>query len=73
MAHPSPGKLRSPRSRALEIGTTPAGFVEGPEYDARGGHPVTAETPRQDYDEQMPAVSGGGAPINQPSPFKLGG
>ncbi|MEE9592239.1 MAG: hypothetical protein V3W28_01510 [Thermoplasmata archaeon] len=63
MAQPSPGNLRSPRKRALEIGTEPAGFA-GIDYDSQGGHPVTPETPRREYAEQDPAVTDTGpAPI----------
>lgn len=74
MPERGPTTLRSPRSRALDIGTNPAGFTEELPYDVEGGHPVSSETPQGTYQGQAPAVSeGGSAPINQPSPFKLGG
>jgi len=37
---PSPGGLRSPRNRALEIGTSQAGFPDDLPYDHEGGFPT---------------------------------
>lgn len=72
MAQRSPGKLRSPRNRAIDIGTDPGGFPGDLPYDVKGGHPVTPDTPERVYQEQPPAVSVGGTPI-QGNPIKLGG
>ena len=57
------GNLRSPRKRALEIGTNPAGFGDAVDYDVQGGHPVSVENPKRVYQEQVPAVGGTGEPI----------
>ena len=66
--------LRSPRSRALEIGTNAAGFAPAAPYSPQGGHPITPETPERVYQEQpATTVEGGAAPVNQPDPIKLGG
>lgn len=78
MPERGPTTLRSPRSRAIDVGTNPAGFSEDVAYDSQAGVPTGAEYPvggsGGTYQEQPPAVSdGGSAPINQPSPFKLGG
>lgn len=61
---------RTPRSQAEKMGTDPSGFKEGPAYDAKGGHPVTAEQPKQEY---KPAAlkAGGGKPMEIPAPFTL--
>ena len=75
MPERGPTTLRSPRSRALDIGTNPSGFSEELPYDLAGGYPISSDAhPLGTHQEQAPAVSdGGSAPINQPSPFKLGG
>ncbi len=67
------GDLRSPRKRALEIGTDPAGFTGDVPYDTQGGHPVTSELSEAVYEEQAPAVSAGGTTPIQSNPIKLGG
>lgn len=66
---PSPGDLRSPRKRALEIGTTPAGFQGGLEYDAQAGVPVLPGMPLGTYQSLPPQISGVGGPVNTPVPF----
>lgn len=72
MAQPSPGNLRSPRNRALEIGTNPGGFPPDLPYDPQGGHPVSPEAPERDYQEQAPSTTEGGAkPIDPQTPFAL--
>lgn len=64
----SPGSLRSPRSRALEIGTNPQGFGEGPmPYHTQAG--VPAAVSGGTYQSQGPFVSESGSPINTPTPF----
>jgi hypothetical protein len=70
----SPGSLRSPRKRALEIGTTPAGF-EDPltgAYDPQAGVPVSHEARGGSYTDKVTGVPDPGAPVQGPSPFKLG-
>lgn len=65
---PSPGDLRSPRKRALEIGTAPAGFQPAPmAFDTQAGVPVAMSGGH--YVEQGPFVTTQGAPINTPVPF----
>lgn len=49
MPHTSPGKLRSSRKRALEIGTDPAKFRPLSDYSTQDGHPVGIGMPRQAY------------------------
>lgn len=60
------GDLRSPRKRALEIGTDPSGFQETP-YDAQAGTPP--EEAGGTYRELEPQVEGGPGPVNTPTPF----
>jgi hypothetical protein len=57
------GNLRSPRKRALEIGTNPQGFGDQTAYNPQGGYPNTAGMPSGTYKEQAPAVGGAGEPI----------
>lgn len=73
MAHPSPGKIRTSRDRALEIGTNPQGFDDAVQYDVPGGHPVTPDTPRRTHEEQGPSVQPNGPGPIQKNPIKLGG
>lgn len=63
----SPGGLRSPRKRALEIGTEPSGFAGGIAYDPTAGVPASASTGH--YVELPPQISSSGSPINTPTPF----
>lgn len=65
-----PQSGRTPRTQAEEIGTSKEGFVEGPAYDPKAGHPITKDFPQQQYKEQQmkPVVS---QPINIPAPFTL--
>lgn len=65
----SPGNLRSPRNRALEIGTTLAGFQGGLQYDAQAGVPVLPGMPLGIARELPPQISQEGGPINTPVPF----
>jgi len=70
MPQKSPSNLRSPRNRALEIGTKPVGFIEnaaGP-YDPQAGTPADAAGGHYHHEGGVPDP---GPPIN-PSPFKLG-
>jgi len=63
--------VRTPRQRALEIGTDSAGFKDAPNYDARGGHPIDKDHPVCNYaDNTKPPVASGGATFN-PSPFTI--
>ena len=76
MADRGPTTLRSPRSRAIDIGTDPAGFSAELPYNPQAGHPTGTDYPGTagTYQEPAPHVTGGGtAPVNQPDPFKLGG
>lgn len=64
------GDLRSPRKRALEIGTDGSKFVDT-DYDSQGGFP--RGTPGQggvysDSADQAPST--GPSPSNQPNPTK---
>lgn len=71
---PSPGSLRSPRNRALEIGTTPAGFATGVPYDIAAGIPASAKVGLgQRYTEPAPLVHAAGGPVSQTVPFTLAG
>lgn len=68
---PSPGGLRSPRKRALEIGTAPSGFAEnatGP-YSPSVGVPASHVAAGK-YDDKVTGVPDPGAPVA--NPFKLG-
>lgn len=63
--------MRTPRTRALELGTTPAGFdgVVNMEGDpARAGHPPMPGRPVTQYKEQPPAV-GPGSSVQGINPF----
>jgi len=64
---PSPGALRSPRKRALEIGTSPSGFPDSIAFDMQAG--VPASMAGGTYQSQGPFVSERGGPINAPTPF----
>ena len=67
------GNLRSPRKRALEIGTSADKFPADLPYDYQGGHPSNAGYPAGGgmYQEQAPAVGAGGGPLpNTPNPTK---
>jgi len=68
MPQSSPGTLRTPRSRALEIGTNPKGFEGGIDYDPQAG--VPSGTQADHYQDQKPAVSGG-KPSEGIKPFTL--
>lgn len=64
---------RTPRQRALDIGTAAAGFKGGLSYDPQGGHPIGPGMPAQEYEGNvMPAPPKQG-PVRQDTPFKLGG
>lgn len=67
---PSPGGLRSSRTRALEIGTERSGFQGGVGYDAHAGVPmVQGVTTAGHYVEQRPMISTAGGAINTSVPF----
>lgn len=72
MAHKGPDvSHRTPRKRALEIGTQPAGFEGGLEICGACGHPVLAGVAHGHYaDNAPPANIGGQAAQPQGSPFK---
>jgi len=65
------GGLRTPRTRAEELGTDPSGF-NGMNYHVPGGHPISKNNPADLYKEQEPHVGGSSEPINPTSPFKIG-
>jgi len=68
---PSPGGLRSSRNRALEIGTTPAGFP--PELPYESGVPASIPGASSDWQSNNPpGIPDPGPPVAVPSPFKLG-
>jgi len=69
MPQASPGSLRSPRKRALEIGTAPGSFVDDVPYCPQGGHPITPDMPADMHEEPKPAVSSVPTPAIQGSPF----
>ena len=69
MPHPGPGKLRTPRKRALEIGTDSGKFVPELPYCPQGGHPITPDMPSDMHETESPAVGGSGQPI-QSNPIK---
>jgi hypothetical protein len=65
---PSPGSLRSPRKRALEIGTDKMGFQpDHIPFDTQAGVPVAMAGGT--YQSQGPFVGGPGGAINTPTPF----
>lgn len=66
---PSPGALRSPRKRALEIGTASSGFPTAPDYDAQAGAPTSMAGGT--YRELPPHISPTGGSINPSKPFGL--
>jgi len=76
MPERGPTTLRSPRSRAIDVGTNSAGFSQELPYDPQSGHPTGPDYPGTggSYQEPEPLVMDtGSSPINQPDPFKLGG
>ena len=62
---PSPGDLRSPRKRALEIGTDPARFHTDLPQDHAGGFPIG--TPGQGGSSRE-SVTGAPPPPSSPDP-----
>jgi hypothetical protein len=70
MSQKSPGSLRSPRNRALEIGTESSGFTDNAAGAYENGAPAGqggGGSYRQDTDHTPDP----GPPVD-PSPFKLG-
>jgi hypothetical protein len=64
---------RTPRQRAIEMGTDSAGFKEEVPYDVTHGHPVTKQTPSQEYKEPSLKAPQGGQPVSDKgAPFSLG-
>lgn len=63
--------IRTPRTRAEELGTEADGF-KGKDYHVPGGHPVTKELPASVYKDLEPQVGGSAKPIDPPKPFKIG-
>ena len=51
---------RTPRTRALDVGTDPRGFSDGPAYDYKRGLPVSVAkgTPSDDLGEVMGQIKG---------------
>jgi len=64
--------MRTPRTRALEIGTDPSGFDSDVKHCPQCGHPLLPNLPHSHYDEQAENVGGEGMPVNPTTPFKLG-
>jgi hypothetical protein len=62
MVEKGPASIRSPRTRAVEIGTDPRGF-EATDYCPQCGHPIKAGLPHSHYVEQEPSLGPGAAPI----------
>lgn len=74
MAQRSPTKLGTPRNRALDIGTAPAGFAGGIAYDPKAG--VPQGTPGQGGKYRDPAEAAqprAGGSNTQRRSFKTGG
>jgi hypothetical protein len=68
---PSPGDLRSSRKRALEVGARPDGFEDlAAGYDPAAG--VPPEHAGGSYTSPVDGTPDPGAPVENPSPFKLG-
>jgi hypothetical protein len=64
---------RTARSIAIEKGTDPAGFKEEVPYDVTHGHPITRQTPSQEYKAQtLKAAAGGGPVSDKDAPFTVG-
>ena len=59
---------RTPRSRALEIGTDSSGF--GPEIPLTEGIP--SEQAGGTYREEVDGVPDPGVPVSHPNPFRVG-
>jgi hypothetical protein len=69
-----PQSGRTPRSQAEKIGTDPAGFVEGPAYDATAGIPKGAGMPTGKYEPAKMKTPSAGAPVSDnKAPFTVGG
>jgi hypothetical protein len=64
-------KHRTPRQRALEIGTNPEGFKAAPNYDSRGGHPIDKDHPVCNYAENVKPPTASGGKSHDPSPFTI--
>ena len=60
---------RTPRTRALEIGTAPEGFHEDLPYCTTCGHPLEAGKSHTHYVESGPHVVGEGARSIQNNPI----
>ena len=70
----TPGVHRTPRTRALEIGTRPEGFTEHLPYNAAAGVPEAQPgmAPAGTYRELPAQVTDAGAkPIENPKPFNV--
>ena len=63
---------RTPRLRALEIGTDRAGFDEGVDYDPVAGVPTDVSGGRASTPAASPGATPSSTPIPNPSPFKVG-
>ena len=74
MAHPGPKTIRTPRTRALELGTAVAGFegaVDATTYDAQAG--VDRQLSGGTYQHDDSGSSHSVPSKSVKSPFKLGG
>lgn len=60
----------SSRKTALEQNDS-KNFMEGPEYDVTGGHPVTKAMPSQTYKAQTMPASPDAKPMGIPAPFTI--
>jgi hypothetical protein len=73
MPHKGPDTHRTPRTRALEIGTRPEGFTEMADFCAQCGQPIAAGQPHGHHVEQPAGTDAGGPKsIDTPTPFKIG-
>ena len=45
--------MRTPRTRALELGTRPMGFEGAIDYCAQCGHPLTPDLPHGHYEHEL--------------------
>jgi hypothetical protein len=65
MPERSPVPHRTPRNRALEVGSNPAGFRPGVPYNNQGGHPTGVGYPGGSYKDEAEAAQPRAVP---PSP-----
>ena len=67
------GNLRSPRKRALEIGTDSSKFEDAGDYDTNAGVPTSHPGHGGTYDQSASdggKATGGAGPVPGPKPFR---